>query len=646
MATTSRTQVRCPGCGASLAVSPAAGRGAKCPRCQRSFSLAAPGASKSPPPVAAPLSLAGFVAASWRHARGSWFLPLLLGVASLPVLSLAKPLLGRTGLVAIGGISLAIALSAAAAFVVFRVGAYLFGRERSVAEGYRNRLAPLAQSAAVAACGFWLPLAAAERLAPDRGVLTTAVPKLERVQAALLRPFGSAEIADDEEAVATSNDGDAATAEPQAEPSSAEAAEMTVAFAPEDDAPAAAPDESASRGTAKGREAAAGSTQSVVAEGVGTTPQEALKDAFRGAVRQVVGAVVDAGTLIENDEIIEDRVLTYGDGFIKNYEEVPKSRIASDGLHRVKIHAVVERRNVVEKLKAANVTLKKVDGKGLFAEAVTAMEAEGSAVEILKAKLEGFPETLLTATVVGKPELLEKTAERATIRVRIRVEPDAAAFKSFVERLRPIASTTSRTRHRTGSDVDSSGPPLESSDTTAEPLPSSVPAVNVSVRTDASNVAEIRSEVALTVRGSSAPAASRRTSRTRLATVAPGRTSPKSTLSGSNSIGLTARQRTKSTVRGRCGSFVSTVIDAVRSSAVLDVIRTPIVPASPGARTTFDGTASVQPQLVVTPPIVSMEFPRLTHTNPTLWPSGRTATSPRSFWNSGKWARGLPGEMA
>jgi hypothetical protein len=36
----------------------------------------------------------------------------------------------------------------------------------------------------------------------------------------------------------------------------------------------------------------------VEAEGLGASPDEALKDAFRNAVRQVVGAVVDAETIV------------------------------------------------------------------------------------------------------------------------------------------------------------------------------------------------------------------------------------------------------------------------------------------------------------------------------------------------------------
>src|SRR6516164_7487637 len=52
----------------------------------------------------------------------------------------------------------------------------------------------------------------------------------------------------------------------------------------------------------------------VIAEGVGTTADDALRDAFRAAVRQTVGTMVDAETLVKNDTVISDKVLTYSDG--------------------------------------------------------------------------------------------------------------------------------------------------------------------------------------------------------------------------------------------------------------------------------------------------------------------------------------------
>ena len=175
--------------------------------------------------------------------------------------------------------------------------------------------------------------------------------------------------------------------------------------------------------------------QRVIAEGVGTTPDEAIKDAFRNAVRQVVGAVVDAETLVKNDEIIDDKVLTYSDGFIKGYEEVVGSKKVKGGLHRIKIEAQVERRSVIAKLRAANVIVKEVDGKGLFAEAVTQLEAEMDAAALLKKQFEGFPQSCITATLLGTPELVEKSTNQATVRLHVQIEPDLKAYKAFSGKL-------------------------------------------------------------------------------------------------------------------------------------------------------------------------------------------------------------------
>lgn len=186
--------------------------------------------------------------------------------------------------------------------------------------------------------------------------------------------------------------------------------------------------------------------QEVMAEGVGATADEALKDAYRNAVRQVVGAVVDAETLVENDEVIDDKVLTYSDGFIKGYEEVAGSKKMKGGLHRIKIKAQVERRSVIAKLKAANVTVKAVDGKGLFAEAVTQMDSEKDAAALLKKQFEDFPQSCITATVIGKPEIVEKSADNATVRLTVQVEPDLKAYKAFSSRLIPILGKLAKSR--------------------------------------------------------------------------------------------------------------------------------------------------------------------------------------------------------
>jgi hypothetical protein len=173
-------------------------------------------------------------------------------------------------------------------------------------------------------------------------------------------------------------------------------------------------------------------TQSVIAEGVGTTEDEALKDAFRAAVRQVVGAVVDAETLVKNDDVVKDQVLTYSDGFIS--KQTILSTKKDGGLVRTTIQATVERRKVIQKLQAANVTVKTIEGQSLFAEAVTQQEAKGNATALLRKALADLP-TMLTAEMVGKPEY---DAHKGAAVLQISVKPDRRAFDAFRERLEQL----------------------------------------------------------------------------------------------------------------------------------------------------------------------------------------------------------------
>lgn len=181
-------------------------------------------------------------------------------------------------------------------------------------------------------------------------------------------------------------------------------------------------------------------TTVVVVEGVGLTEDQALKNAFRNAVRQVVGAVVDTETMIKNDAIIDDSILTYSAGLVKKYDEVPGSKSSKDGSHSIRIKAVVERGDVVRKLQAANVSIMSVDGKGLFAEITSQLQSEGDALGIIEKQLEGFPESCVKISIVGKPTTTEKTETTATLNFLVRVEPDLVAYEAFQSRLLGILS--------------------------------------------------------------------------------------------------------------------------------------------------------------------------------------------------------------
>ena len=183
-------------------------------------------------------------------------------------------------------------------------------------------------------------------------------------------------------------------------------------------------------------------TATVTAEGVGKTHDDALKDAFRNAVRQVVGAMVDAETIVKNDQIISDKVLTYSAGIVKKYEEVSKKD--EKGLVRVKIKATVEQTELVAKLKAANVTIRDVDGKGIFAGVVTDLERAKDARDFLAKAMAGFPHNCLHADPPDKPEIKKKDATEVTFQIAVKLQTNQKTYNQFATRLQKVLDGIAR----------------------------------------------------------------------------------------------------------------------------------------------------------------------------------------------------------
>jgi hypothetical protein len=66
---------------------------------------------------------------------------------------------------------------------------------------------------------------------------------------------------------------------------------------------------------------------------------------------------------------------------------------------------------------------------------VTQLDAEKDAAALLQKQFEGFPQSCITATIIGLPEIVTKTEEKATVRLTVQIEPDLKAYKAFADRL-------------------------------------------------------------------------------------------------------------------------------------------------------------------------------------------------------------------
>ena len=65
--------------------------------------------------------------------------------------------------------------------------------------------------------------------------------------------------------------------------------------------------------------------KSVQVIGKGATERAAIHNAMRQAIEEVLGAKIDAKTLVKNHTVIEDEITTNSDGYISSYEVISKS---------------------------------------------------------------------------------------------------------------------------------------------------------------------------------------------------------------------------------------------------------------------------------------------------------------------------------
>ena len=129
-----------------------------------------------------------------------------------------------------------------------------------------------------------------------------------------------------------------------------------------------------------------------------------MQNAFSQAIEQTVGLLVDAETVVKNDQLIRDEVLTYSRGYVEKYEVV--KRWQEDGLHHATIRAVVARDKLAEKLKGMKIALADVSGDLAGRQIKFDFKNEEQAAEMFKKALADFDMTKLTTVeIVGKPEI-------------------------------------------------------------------------------------------------------------------------------------------------------------------------------------------------------------------------------------------------
>lgn len=90
-------------------------------------------------------------------------------------------------------------------------------------------------------------------------------------------------------------------------------------------------------------------TLKVRGTGHGTSEEDALRDAYRDAIERAVGLYVDAELAAENDELIQDKILTQSNAYIEKYRKT-STRVLDNRLYEVKIVAEVRKQELTAKM--------------------------------------------------------------------------------------------------------------------------------------------------------------------------------------------------------------------------------------------------------------------------------------------------------
>ena len=187
--------------------------------------------------------------------------------------------------------------------------------------------------------------------------------------------------------------------------------------------------------------AVADEIQLVNATGYGMSVEEAKRAGVRAAVEAVVGTLVDAETLVENDELIQDKILSYSAGMVEDVKFIGTPKKNSAGLVMVRVQVKVKKTELAERVQKNIRTSFQVDGESLYQQTVFSRENQGNIQEIVK-KLFSFER--VQGLLRAEKSSFEVNQATGEVTVGATVEVDMPAYRQWtseiIEKIGPVAT--------------------------------------------------------------------------------------------------------------------------------------------------------------------------------------------------------------
>lgn len=192
----------------------------------------------------------------------------------------------------------------------------------------------------------------------------------------------------------------------------------------------------------KPKAAAPADLVTVEAKGQGESVEAAKKDAVRNAIKKAVGELVGAETLVENDELVEDKILTLSNAMVEKADYGDAASI-SDGLYEVPVKAVVKKGQLNQELKAIGIAKGAVAGDSLAAKLFSGKERVANAEKFFSERLKDFPKNVLEAVMLTKEDgspNIEADEKSGHVYANIGIQINLENYAKFAQALQELLS--------------------------------------------------------------------------------------------------------------------------------------------------------------------------------------------------------------
>lgn len=155
-------------------------------------------------------------------------------------------------------------------------------------------------------------------------------------------------------------------------------------------------------------------TKRVVVSGVGSDRDAAIKQGLRSAVEQTIGVFLKSETVVENYQLLSDKILSHSRGYVESYDIVHEG-VQAD-FYTVTLSAVV----IVKQLESTLIELqlysRPIEGKSLFAKAFTTISETRDAAKLYQDIRKKFPRNCIKV-LFGKPEIKSGLSDLVEIQI-------------------------------------------------------------------------------------------------------------------------------------------------------------------------------------------------------------------------------------